>query len=129
MKLGLKHHFNTLRRVIVLTLLVALCTPSFATLLPTPALSAEQQLIVDLGQNICSHSRSESGDQNKPDSGHECCVLCAASHQILLVQNSGATPDPLQLVSYRIEPFYPAANRPRGPPDLRATGPRAPPTV
>ena len=121
-------HLKNLRRTLVLAVVLALCAPALVSLLPTPALSAEQQLIVDLGQNICSHSSSDQKNHGTPATGHECCVLCVTSHHIMAAP-SIETADQLQAITYQLDSVFPASMQPNAPPDLRATAPRGPPSI
>ena len=122
------NHFKNLRRTLVLAVVLALCAPALVTLLPTPALSAEQQLIADLGQSICSHSSSDEKNHGTPATGHECCVLCITTHHVFVSPNIEATGQ-LQFVTYKIYSIFPPSTQPNAPPDLRATAPRGPPSI
>ncbi len=60
--------------------------PIVASLLPAPAMSAEQQLMADLGYSVCSpnSSQHQPGNKGQPAGMHgQCCILCGAQHLVL----------------------------------------------
>ncbi len=79
-------------RIPAMLLLVAILAPLFITLLPAPAMSAEQQLFRDIAASYCAESGNHQQplDQNLPADHHQCCILCASPGHALA--SSDATP-------------------------------------
>jgi hypothetical protein len=123
----LTFNFGRLRRILASALLVALLAPIFASLLPVPAMSAEQQLAYDLKRFVCSQSQT---DQNQKQPHHEsgqCCILCGEQTQSFLFSNAILD---LKYPSLKLPEKHPiriVSAQPRAPPDLRASSPRGPP--
>ncbi len=115
------------RKLSALFLMLAILAPALASIMPTPALSAEQQLLFDIGQNICSQNHQGDSHRQSHDDHMKCCVLCTTqSHYFHAghTANSFTAPHVVSTKSIRYN-FIVAI--PRAPPDLRATAPRAPP--
>lgn len=79
-------------RLPALVLLLAILAPLFITLLPAPALSAEQQLLADISASYCADNgqHQQPSDQNQPADHHQCCILCASPGHVLAAAD--ATP-------------------------------------
>ena len=84
--------FRLRARFPALALLLAFLAPVFITVLPVPAMSAEQQFLADIATNYCAESGKhlQSGDQNLPADHHQCCILCATSNHVLV--SAGSAP-------------------------------------
>jgi hypothetical protein len=104
---------------------LALLLPTITSALPTPARSAEQQLIIDITQNVCSQDHSQNDQNQMPADMHKCCILCSPQ---ALASSANSTPlDTPNYVLIRIERRLAISALPHAPPDLRATAPRGPP--
>lgn len=77
--------FRLHARIPALVLLLAILAPVFVTILPVPAMSAEQQLLSDISSNYCAKigTHQQPGDHNSPADHHQCCILCAPSAHVL----------------------------------------------
>lgn len=119
---------KAVRRYSALALVLALLVPTLVAALPTPAFSAEQQLLADLGQNICGHGQSGDQDKGLPADHSQCCVLCGMSHHVFVPQSSVVVAEPqLVVATFSSTPIVIALLH--APPDMRATAPRGPPAV
>jgi Protein of unknown function (DUF2946) len=116
-----------LRNLSALTLIFAILAPTLIGILPSPALSAEQQLMLDLGQNICSQNQS-GGEQRRSHEDHlKCCILCVAEHHVFLNNSSPSPVTSALVISTSLVNQRYAVAFPRAPPDLRSSAPRGPP--
>jgi Protein of unknown function (DUF2946) len=124
--------FRVSKRLPSLALLLAFFAPVILGVLPTPSLSAEQQLLADLSSNICSQNinHQQSGDKNIPPDQHgQCCVLCATQAHALAVSD---TPAVVVAERERLQQLQQASAAhfiPRGAPPLDSASPRGPPNV
>ena len=128
MQHALLNWMRTVRRNCALAVVLALLAPMLVAVLPTPALSAEQQLLADLSQNICGHSQSGDQDKRLPADHSQCCVICVASHHVFVAQAPAVASGPLHIVAIAnlAHVIYHSVH---APPDMRATAPRGPPAV
>jgi hypothetical protein len=119
--------FSFFERSFTLAVLLALLLPTLLGILPAPALSAEQQLLLDSTQNICSQISEHKNQKQQPNAHHQCCILCNVQSLALpqYIAVTIATPSAIGNVSIKFN--WRISALPRAPPDLRATAPRAPP--
>jgi Protein of unknown function (DUF2946) len=119
--------YKKLRRLSALALMLALLAPTLISIMPSPALSAVQQLQLDMVHNICSQNQSGGEHPQSQEDHMKCCVLCVAQHHVFL-SNAPTVPATVALAisSNLLNQRYVIAF-PRAPPDLRASAPRGPP--
>ena len=106
--------------------------PILVAMFPAPAMSAEQQLLADIGNGVCSPkgSQHQTDDKNLPSGPHgQCCILCSA-------QGLGLAPPDQQAVVLlalrRLQEAEQVAARdvaPRDGPLLDTASPRGPPRI
>ncbi|MEO6607385.1 MAG: DUF2946 family protein [Aestuariivirga sp.] len=122
--------FRLRARVPAVVLLMAILAPLFLGLLPTPAVSAEQQLLADIASSYCAQNgeHQQPGDHNQSTEHHECCILCASSVHALA--GADATPIIEETLQRLKQPEQQAALQitPKGAPALEWASPRGPPT-
>ena len=120
--------FEKLRKLSALAIMLAILAPTLISILPMPAMSAEQQLLMDLGQNICSQNQSSGDHQQNHDDHMKCCVLCVTQHHVFVQSASPKLATAHAITSTPQAQNYYVLAYPRAPPDLRASAPRGPPT-
>lgn len=104
--------------------------PIVASLLPAPAMSAEQQLMADLGNSVCSpnSSQHQPGDKGQPAGMHaQCCILCGTQ---VLVLAPPEQPAIVLAAHRRLQEAVQVATldvAPRERPCLDSSSPRGPP--
>jgi hypothetical protein len=119
--------FKTIRQVPALALLFAILAPVLLGILPSAAMSAEQQLSYDTSQNICTNLPSDHDKKQHQGDHNQCCILCNTQNHALL-QEPVSTPVFAPPVAVHPEKTGLAILAiPNAPPDLRATAPRGPP--
>jgi Protein of unknown function (DUF2946) len=126
------HWFRVSKRLPSLALLLAFIAPVLLGIMPTPALSVEQQLMADLSGNICSQiaPRGQSGDKNLPTDHHsQCCILCAGQTYSFVVADTPAIVSIELERSQQPQQAIEAKFIPRGFPSLDSASPRGPPTL
>lgn len=73
-------------RGLALVLSIAMLLPILASVFPTPAMSAEEQLMADLGNSVCSPNvfQHQPGEKDQPAGMHgQCCILCGTQLLVL----------------------------------------------
>ena len=65
--------------------LLAILGSLFVTILPAPAMSAEQQLLADIASSYCAETgkHQQQGEQNLPADYHQCYIMCASAGHVL----------------------------------------------
>jgi hypothetical protein len=115
------------RKICAWLLLVTLLLPTMLSIAPTPALSAEQQLIFEITQHVCSQNPSQHSPHQKQV--HEsCCILCAFQNFLFASDFGIISISKWPENSSAINPVYFSELFTRAPPDVRATPPQGPPS-
>ena len=122
--------FRLRARIPVVVLLMAIWAPLLVGLLPTPAMSIEQQLLSDIALSYCARNgeHQQSGDHNQSSGHHECCILCASPAHVLV--GSDAAPIFEAILQRLKQPEQHAALHVilKDAPALEWASPRGPPT-
>ena len=127
MQLQLMTWFRKAKRLPAWALLLAILTPTLLGLLPAPALSAEQQLLFDTNQHICSQLPPDQDQKQLPRQHEQCCILCSVPDTAILQADTEQQALLIHRDAQTIDSNYAVSALRRAPPDLRSTAPRAPP--